>query len=225
MSFNRLVSTLWTILLSPYEWWKRRIEYLKENRDKRFFETLNYDLGVERTLFEEKIYGDVIFVGALDGEAELVLNEEESSALTLYQGRKLYHDFYRLFIKDLVSGLNNVTIIGRVISVSPLQSFTRYDGSVGSVRSLLITDKSGKIKVVLWDDKANIRYKKEDLIGRTVKFSHGYIREGQNGRLEFNIGSRGNLEIFHSKVSESRSPLIGYSVKRDSDVSKNDKKF
>ena len=62
----------------------------------------------------------------------------------------------RMEIKNLISGLNDVTVTGRIIIVYPPQTFTRSNMTEGKVARLLIADKSGALNVVLWDEKANI---------------------------------------------------------------------
>jgi len=120
-------------------------------------------------------------------------------------------------IQDLISGLNNVTIAGRVILVYPLQKFSRSDGTEGKVRRLFVADKTGEIEVVLWDDKADMP-NLEDLAGRIVRFSHGYVRRGFDGRLELHIGSRGKIEVTPTNVSEDEFPPLTNFMKKVSEV-------
>ena len=112
-------------------------------------------------------------------------------------------------IGHLVSGLGDVTVTGRVILVRSLQRFIRPDGSEGKVRRLSLADRTGEMKVVLWDDKAEVRAI-EDLTGRIVKFSHGYVRRGFDGRLELNMGSRGNVEIAPGFSEDEFPPLTSF---------------
>jgi len=50
-----------------------------------------------------------------------------------------------LSIENLVSGLNDVTVTGRVIIVYPVQTFSRSDFTEGKVARLLIADKTGTL--------------------------------------------------------------------------------
>ena len=59
-------------------------------------------------------------------------------------------------IKDLVPGLNNVTILGRVVAVYPPQTFLRNDSTQGKVARLLMTDGTGTLKLVLWDNDVEL---------------------------------------------------------------------
>jgi len=121
-----------------------------------------------------------------------------------------------IMIKDLVSGLGDVTVTTRVIFVSPSQKFTSSDGREGRMRHLVAADKTGELRVVLWDDKADMA-DSLSLLGQIVQFTHGYVRSRFNDRLELNIGSKGSFEIasadrfrdeiptltmFHKKIGE-----------------------
>ena len=129
---------------------------------------------------------------------------------------------YGMSIKNLVSGLNDVTITGRVISVSPIRHFTRRDGREGSLRRLRVADRSGEINVILWDDKAENPEVNEDLVGRIVRFSHGYVRERMGGELELNIGSRGSIEISPPDVREEDYPRLNSFLKGIGEISRED---
>ncbi|RLI47278.1 replication factor A, partial [Candidatus Bathyarchaeota archaeon] len=91
-------------------------------------------------------------------------------------------------IKDVVSGLNNVTVMGRVIRVYPVKTFTRQNGTEGKVARLLIADKTGTLRVVLWDEKTSLAESDGIEQGQIIKVSHGYVREGLDGKLELHVG-------------------------------------
>jgi replication factor A1 len=111
-------------------------------------------------------------------------------------------------VKDLVSGLNNVTIIARVIAVYPAQTFTRNDLSEGKVARLLLADKTGTLKLVLWNDKIELIEINQMKRGQIIRVLHAYVRESFDGQLELHLGTRGDLEISPQNVDESRLPRI-----------------
>ncbi|UCC58765.1 MAG: hypothetical protein JSW14_02305 [Candidatus Bathyarchaeum sp.] len=98
-------------------------------------------------------------------------------------------------IQDLVSGLNDVTVAGQVVAVYPPKIFTRRDWTEGKLASLLVSDKSGTLRVVLWDDKADLVESGRIQREQTVRISHGYVREGWSGGLELHVGKRGSVEV------------------------------
>ena len=98
-------------------------------------------------------------------------------------------------IQDLVSGLNDVTVSGQVVAVNPPKTFTRRDWTEGKLASLLVSDKSGTLRVVLWDDKVDLVESGKIQQEQTIKISHGYVREGWGGNLELHVGKRGSIEV------------------------------
>jgi len=110
-------------------------------------------------------------------------------------------------ICNLVSGLGDVTIVGRILHVNPPRTFTRSDGEEGKMRSLYIADKTGILRVIVWGGKADL-LGSSDIVGKIVRFTHGYVRKGYNGKLELNIGLRGNIEVESSDISEEEFPSV-----------------
>ncbi len=98
-------------------------------------------------------------------------------------------------IQDLVSGLNDVTVGGQVVAVYPSKTFTRRDWTEGKLASLLVSDKSGTLRVVLWDDKVDLVENGKIQREQNIRISHGYVREGWSGNLELHVGNRGNIEV------------------------------
>ena len=98
-------------------------------------------------------------------------------------------------IQDLVSGLNDVTVAGQVVAVYPPKIFTRRDWTEGKLASMLVSDKSGTLRGVFWDDKADLVESGKIKPEQTIKISHGYVREGWGGDLELHIGKRGSIEV------------------------------
>jgi len=111
-------------------------------------------------------------------------------------------------IKDLVSGLNDVTMLGRVIAVYPVQTFTRGDLSGGKVARLLLADATGTLKLVLWDDKIELIEAAKIQQDQIIKVLHGYVRESFDGKLELHLGRRGDIEVPPQDIDESRFPRI-----------------
>ena len=111
-----------------------------------------------------------------------------------------------LLIKDLVPSLNNIAITGRVIAVFPPKTFRGNKN--GRFSSLLVADRSGILRVVLWNDKANLVESGKIKAGHIVRFSHGYTREDSNGQVEMHIGERGDVEISPEDVKAGDYPTV-----------------
>lgn len=107
----------------------------------------------------------------------------------------------KIKIKDLITGANDVTITGRVIAVSSPQPFVRKDGIEGKVARLILSDDTGTVNVVIWNDKTKVISQKKISPDQVVRISHGYVRKGLNGNPELNVGRRGTIVTVSSQFS------------------------
>ncbi|MBS7605152.1 MAG: hypothetical protein QXR84_02795 [Candidatus Bathyarchaeia archaeon] len=144
----------------------------------------------------------------------------ESAALSLAAelGVAIKPNFkYETLIKDLVSGLRDVTVTGRVIYVSQLEKFNRPDGRERVRRSIHIADKTGVAKVILWDDKA-ISSSPESLIDRIVRLSHLSVRRRAGGNLELRAGPRSTIEVDPTEAKSWDYPPLTLFIKRVGEI-------
>lgn len=102
-------------------------------------------------------------------------------------------------IQDLVSGLNDVTVTGKIVALYPTKTFTRRDWTEGKLASLLISDNNETLRVVLWDNKVDLVERNKLQREQTIRVLHGYVREGWGGGLELHVGRRGNIEVLTEK--------------------------
>jgi len=112
----------------------------------------------------------------------------------------------KLLIGRLVPGLSDVTVAGRVIAVFPAKVYEKSKGV--RVASLLIADKSGILRVVLWNDKVAFADPSKIRVGQMMRFSHGYTREDRFGKVELHIGEKGEVEVNPPNVEAKDYPTI-----------------
>ncbi|WP_257627886.1 single-stranded DNA binding protein [Haloplanus salinarum] len=105
-------------------------------------------------------------------------------------------DTYR--IEDLSLGLSDVNLRGRVLATDSVRTFDRDDGSEGRVANLTLGDETGRIRVTLWDERAD-RATELDA-GTSVEVVDGYVRE-RDGDLELHVGSRGAVEEIDESIA------------------------
>ncbi len=89
-------------------------------------------------------------------------------------------------------------VAGRVKNIFPPKEFSKKDGGVGKIASLVIADGSGEARLVLWDnnaDTANLLKK-----GDIVLLRNGYGKEGLGGSVEIQAGSMSSI-IVNPKIS------------------------
>ena len=117
--------------------------------------------------------------------------------------RRVYR---KLSISHLVPGLNDVTVTGRVVVVYPPRTFKGERS--GKIANLIITDKDATLRVVLWNDKANLIESGELKAGQVILFSHGYTRESRKGEVELHLGSKSQIEIEPKNMKAEEYPSI-----------------
>ena len=113
----------------------------------------------------------------------------------------------KLAISHLVPSLNDVTVTGRIVAVFPPKTFEGKKS--GKYASLMITDKDGVLRVVLWNDKADLIESGELKAGQVVRFAHGYTREDRNGNAELHLSDKSEIETNPQNVSAEDYPSIG----------------
>ena len=101
-------------------------------------------------------------------------------------------------IDGLSLGQSDVTVNGLVLGTESVRTFDRDDGSEGRVANLTLGDETGRIRVTLWDERAE---RAEELdAGTAVEVVDGYVRE-RDGALELHVGDRGAIDEIDESVS------------------------
>jgi replication factor A1 len=114
----------------------------------------------------------------------------------------------KVLIKNLVSGLGKVTVVGRVVAVYPPRVFTDPLGTERKTSSLLMADKTGIIRITLWNDEVELIENLKIRRGKIIRVSNGYILEGKDGNLELRLGRRGKIEVSPEDIREQEYPAI-----------------
>ncbi|MBU7043252.1 MAG: hypothetical protein HXS47_06635 [Theionarchaea archaeon] len=94
-----------------------------------------------------------------------------------------------LHIKDLINGMSNVNIVGRVLGYTEPREFQRKDGSRGAVTNVILADKTGKTALTLWDHE--VRMTEQIERGDILKIVDGNTRQGTRG-VQVHLG-RGKI--------------------------------
>jgi len=128
----------------------------------------------------------------LDQLSGLISKEGAAHILANELGIKLFDSLGgKLQIKNILSGMRSVEVVGKVTQVFELREFNSK-GRSGKVASFIIGDETGTIRVVMWGDQAdNIAKLKEGMI---IRIANGYVRESQN-RKEIHLNNMGKLII------------------------------
>ena len=132
------------------------------------------------------------FLGLVDEkEAQMAgLADKDTAAKLVALGMGISDDEKK--IGEVTLELSKVVLVGKVIACSDVRVFNREDGSSGNVANLTLADETGSIRVVLWDDAADLVKVGEIVFGDSVQVS-GFVREGRNG-LEVSVGRGGKID-------------------------------
>ena len=94
-------------------------------------------------------------------------------------------------IENITPESGPVNFIARIISVFDTKEFTRNDGTIGRVGNLIVGDETGKVKLTLWDNMADLIKMGKIKAGQSVQVS-GFAKQGYSG-VEVIIGNNGVL--------------------------------
>ncbi len=97
----------------------------------------------------------------------------------------------RMEIRNILAGLRDVEVLGRVVAVYDARSF-QSSGREGRVASVQIADETGQVRVVLWNEMADFASKLK--AGDVLRVKGGYVR--QRGSFnEVHLNDRSKLLI------------------------------
>lgn len=116
------------------------------------------------------------------GAAHIIANE---------LGVKLFEIGEKLQIKNILAGMRNVDVIGKILQKYELREFQTEKHS-GKVSNMLIGDETGTIRVVMWNKQAELINQLNE--GDIVKIRGGYVRDN-NGRNEVHLSEMSKLII------------------------------
>ena len=83
--------------------------------------------------------------------------------------------------------------------ISPINTFTREGGVSGKVRRIEIRDQTGRITVVLWNNKVDELGDLE--IGKYLEIFGAKVRRDLNGRLELHVDGSVDVTVLSNLPS------------------------
>lgn len=94
-------------------------------------------------------------------------------------------------INEIKAGMNGLNVLGKVLDMGKMRTFSRKDGTAGKVANITIGDDTGKIRVTLWDAKAE---NPGVNVGEIVEVMNAYARENTfSNSTELQLGSGGGI--------------------------------
>lgn len=191
--------------------------------------TLNmpYDKVIEKIISEtdlskeeviEKINQKVKELGSLitpEGAAHIIARELE---INLYESQPT-SNLQPTKIKDLIAGMNNVTITAQIKGVYEPKTFSRNDGTQGAVQNIVLIDKSGKCRLILWDDQIRQFNDMDIERGTILKLSGVFVKQSKfDGVMELSLSSRSMIDINPKEINKNDFPDSLLSGKKISEL-------
>ncbi|MGB5101474.1 MAG: OB-fold nucleic acid binding domain-containing protein [Methanothrix sp.] len=107
-------------------------------------------------------------------------------------------------IAEIKSDMSEVCLLGVVVDPGEIREFLRKDGGRGQVRTVLLGDETGKIRLTLWNEQAAMPLEK----GETIEVRNGSCRE-RYGSLEIQTGNYSTIKKSSENVqfSEKITPI------------------
>ena len=140
----------------------------------------------------EKLQAERTRTGGLLGDETLLRLIAAKYGVQVQQNT--IHNSGVLSTSRLFAGLYDVTVAGRLIAVFPAKTFQGAEKS-GKFATLMLLDKEGILRVVLWNEKAELVEKGELQAGQAVRLVHGYTREDRYGKTELHLGNKSQIEF------------------------------
>ena len=146
---------------------------------------------VSQTQILEKVQAEKVRTGGLLDDQTLLRLIAAKYGVSVQQNE--IHNDGTLSTSRLFAGLNNVTVAGHVIAVFPAKSFEGE--KPGKFATIMVADHDGIIRVVLWNDKAELVEKNELKVGQAIRLLHGYTRPDLYGKVELHLGGKSQIEV------------------------------
>jgi replication factor A1 len=110
-------------------------------------------------------------------------------------------DNEKLKIEEILPGMRNLQIVGKVIRLFPVRSFTTKKGDDGKVANMIVADETSNIKVVLWDTN-HIDLVENGSIseGSVIEINNGSVREN-----EIHLGSFSELKLSEETLGDVKT--------------------
>lgn len=128
-----------------------------------------------------------------EGAAQVVASELGVS----FEGEKL-------MIDELLPGMRNVNLVGKVINLTPVRTFKTKGGEESKVTNLWIADETSNIRAVLWDtNHIGLIEKGEVKEGSVVEISNGSMRDS-----ELHLGSFSEFKLSKEEMDDVKTEKI-----------------
>ena len=110
-----------------------------------------------------------------------------------------------LYIENIMPGMQNIDIIGKVTKISPVREF-KTDRASGRVLNISLADKTSSIRMSLWNTEID-KFSFEQ--GDVVRV-RGYVKEDNLGNPEIRLGRFGSIQKSEQVIDVMEAPIKKY---------------
>jgi len=105
----------------------------------------------------------------------------------------------QLKIKNLISGLQSVEIVGRIVKIMEPREWEK-DGKAGVVQNIILGDETGLVRLSLWNQETDLVKTGQIKENDTIRITGGFVKTDNRGAPELRIG-KGKLEKVEEEVA------------------------
>lgn len=168
---------------------------VNDNYDK-ILEKIASSAGLEKGEVERKVEAKRAKLAGLispEGAAQVVAAELGIS-----------FDNEKLKIDELLPAMRKVNVVGKIINLFPVRTFTTKKGDQGKVANLILADETSNIKTVLWDTN-HIKLIEKGNIGEgsVVEIMNGSMRDN-----EIHLGSFSEFKLSNAVLENARTEKV-----------------
>lgn len=113
------------------------------------------------------------------------------------------YDEFSITISEIREQMTNIVLVGKILSFTKPREFIRKDSSIGKVSSFILGDWTGAIKVVLWEDSAQLVQSEFFKQGEIIRIIGGYSKVGTEDSVEVHLGKKGRLILAPADVNKA----------------------
>jgi ssDNA-binding replication factor A large subunit len=113
----------------------------------------------------------------------------------------------RLQMKNIIPGMKNINVSGRIFRISQVNDFERMDGTKGKVVNVFISDGTGFLRVPLWNEQVDMISNEIVKLGDAIQVTNGLSRENVYGDIEISLGKFGGLRQIDNTEFPSEDEL------------------
>lgn len=163
---------------------------------ERILEKIAKSSGLERSEIERRVEAKRAKLSgliSLEGAAQVIAAELGIS-----------FDNEQLKIEELLPGMRKVNVVGKIINLFPVRSFTTKKGDAAKVCNFFLADDTSNIKVVLWDTNHIALIEKGEIVkDSVVEIANASMRDN-----ELHLGSFSELKLSSEVFDEVKTERV-----------------